>query len=330
MSNCSYRLWVFATLVILANIFAYSYLLQETPPKAPMEVVKAIPTGTPVLPPRATKEPAREAVPVSLHPERFAMYLRSPIFSAIQASPFDLIIMDPEFIGKDKKRTPFSSKQVAELRHKKTVVAYLNVGEAERYRDYWSELWERTPPKWMGKESLHWKGVYAIRDVSHQDWETIVKKRIDSLVSAGYSGMLLGGLHSYREDMSDKSRQRMINWVIEISEYAKAKDPSFVVLVEDAEELLANDTYLKAIDGIVKQNLFHTWKANGVTGPKTSDDERKRSIAFLRKAKTRGKAVLVVEYVKDKAWEETKPLIKREGFLGYSAPKQLNALRLDQ
>lgn len=345
MNRCSYYVLIFLVGLAYANIIAWKHQeilnlkfpnvisrnndnssVDVSPLPKPQEQPKHDPSKPPFTP-----EPKKDVVfeNSSLNIDNFAIVLRNPVALAIGASPFQMVIMDTEYVDK-KERMSFTAKQIGDLKKNKSILAYLSIGEAEKFRSYWKDSWDGNKPKWIGKESLHWKGVYAIRDVSNDTWEKIVRDRIDDIIAKGYSGVVLAGIPSYKEQLSDKSRTQMINFVIEMSQYAKAKKPGFTVFVMDSEELLANDTYMKAIDGIVKQNLYYSWKTNGSTGPKNSDEDISKSLEFLRKAKRSGKNVLVIEYVQGKPWTEVKDDIRKEGFLGYSAPRQLSSLRINQ
>lgn len=336
MSKCTTRLILLAIIFAYGNIFAWKYYDTLFKPKStissnvivqePIKNKIVVPKYNPQEPPFVPKTIPPSA---TLNIDNFGMVLKNPIQMAIATSPFQLVIMDTDFIsGKEKNR--FTAKQISDLRKNKTIMAYLSIGEAEKYRAYWKDEWSGNRPQWMGRESLHWKGVYAIREVMNDQWSNIVKKRLDQIISDGYNGVVFAGLTPYREQVSDKARSQMINFVIELSEYAKSKKPGFTVFVMDSEELLANDTYLKLIDGIVKQSLFYDWKSNGVKGSKNNEEDIKKSLVYLRKAKQEKKNVLVIEYIQGTQWADAKEKIRSEGFIGYSAPRQLTALRIQQ
>ena len=255
----------------------------------------------------------------------FAYYLKNPNVQAIKSSPFDLIIMDTE-----NRKGKISKAEVADLLTTKVVLAYLSIGEAENYRDYWKKEWNKKKPTWVGNENPLWKGNYAIKDISNTEWLNIVKAELDKIIDAGYSGVLLNGIFTYAELGTPEARKNMIDFVIAISTYAKTKNKNFYVLVQDSEELVIDDLYLKSIDGIVKQDLVYSWKSDGNKGPRNPITEIQKSLDYLNKVKQAKKDVLVVEYVSDDLWIDAKKIIEENKFIGYSAPRLLDTLRLKQ
>jgi uncharacterized protein (TIGR01370 family) len=89
--------------------------------------------------------------------------------------------------------------------------------------------------------------------------------------------------------------QDMVDLVKAMSDYAKSLNPDFQVYVNNGEELLANTTYLNAIDGVLKESLYFTG------GQKNSASDVAWSTRYLDMAKAAGKNVSVIDYVSDPA-----------------------------
>lgn len=294
-------------LIFFANLALFSYwMYKETKTSIPVPIVQEI------------IEPRKE-IP------SFAYYLKNPNVQAIKSSPFDLIIMDTE-----NRKGKISKAEVADLVTNKAVLAYLSIGEAENYRDYWKKEWNKKRPGWIGNENPLWKGNYAIKDISNTEWLNIVKAELDKIIDAGYSGVLLNGAFTYAEIGTPEARKNMIDFVIAISAYAKTRNKDFYILVQDSEELITDDLYLKSVDGILKQDLVYSWKSDGNKGPRNPITEIQKSLDYLNKVKQARKDVLVVEYVSDDLWIDAKKIIEENKFIGYSAPKLLDTLRLKQ
>jgi len=294
-------------LIFVANLSLFSYwVYKKTNQSNPVSIVQ------PIIQPR-------------LEIPSFAYYLKNPNIQAIKSSPFDLIIMDTE-----TRKGKISKAEVTDLLVTKTILAYLSIGEAENYRDYWKKDWNKKKPIWIGNENPLWKGNYAIKDISNLDWLNIVKAELDKIIDAGYSGVLLNGAFTYAEIGTPEARKNMIDFVIAISTYAKTRNKDFYVFVQDSEELVTDDLYLKSIDGILKQDLVYSWKSDGNKGPRNPITEIKKSLDYLNKVKQARKDVLVVEYVSDDLWIDAKKIIEENKFIGYSAPRVLDTLRLKQ
>ena len=280
-----------------------------------------------ILTPNKPDVPTLEQPVVSPNVEipSFAYYLKNPNLQAIKSSSFDFVIIDTE-----NRKGKFTKAEVAEISNQKKVLAYLSIGEAENYRKYWKKEWNRNKPTWIGNENPLWKGNYSISDVTNQTWLNIVKAELDSIIETGYHGVLLNGISSYNEIGTLEARNHMIEFVIALTQYAKSKNKEFFVIVQDSEELLQDEKYLKTIDGILKQYLVYSWKSDGNKGPRNPITEIQKSIDYLKLAKNQNKAVLIVEYVSDDLYQDAKQIIDKEGFIGYSAPRLLDTLRLKQ
>jgi len=97
-------------------------------------------------------------------------------------------------------------------------------------------------------------------------------------------------------------RQLMRDFVRAISKVAKAVDPAFIVIPQNGEALLTETglpdgplalEYLKAIDGIGREDLFYGYEADNVPTPQA---DQERMIAFLDLAEATGIEVLMTDY----------------------------------
>src|SRR6185503_10943446 len=78
----------------------------------------------------------------------FGYQLQNYDEAALQASPYDLLVIDTESEG-----GPWTAEQIAALRQgpcgPRIVLAYVSIGEAEDYRFYWTTL----PPDLLAAEN---------------------------------------------------------------------------------------------------------------------------------------------------------------------------------
>jgi cysteinyl-tRNA synthetase len=121
-------------------------------------------------------------------------------------------------------------------------------------------------------------------------------------------------------------RGEMRRFVREISAYARRKKPGFIVVPQNAHELLATNgradgpvagTYIRAIDGIGRESLFF-----GQDGSDTVTDPAGAAevIRFLDLAKKNGLVVLVIDYCSarakvDASYEEN----RARGYVSFAA-----------
>ena len=204
------------------------------------------------------------------------------------------------------------------------VLAYMSIGEAERYRYYWSKTWTASSwlgagrPTWLGRENKDWKGNYHILywlpdwqkiifnpapsrlDVLRSAWLKTPDAYIDRILDAGFDGVYLDRVDAFGE--WEKSRktaeQDMSDFVVRLSGYAKARRPGFLVVPQNGEELTRRVNYRRAIDGLAKEDLMF-----GVDGPERDNkpDEIAEAVLQLQRVRADNLPVFVVEYITDAA-----------------------------
>jgi cysteinyl-tRNA synthetase len=141
----------------------------------------------------------------------------------------------------------------------RTVLGHLSIGEAEDTRPCWQACCTgESKPAWLTDRSQGWDGNYAVRHWD-TDWQRIVKDRLSEIIDAGLDGVYLDRADTWETMRAERARARaeMVSFVRELSKMARAAKPGFSVLVQNAEELLSNDSYLAAIDGTAKEDLIH-------------------------------------------------------------------------
>ena len=185
----------------------------------------------------------------------------------------------------------------------KQVFTYLSIGEAEDYRDYWiNGGWTTNRPSFVLSENPEWDGNFRVK-FWDTTWQSIMFARVTEAVNRGYDGMYLDIVDAYEVGVVRSAytganiRQEMINFVIALSNHAKAINPNFKVVPQNAVGLLAlnesnpgvpNMPYLAAIDGIGVEDL---WYDGNQSSSWTSGD-----VAFLRNAVNANKFVLATSY----------------------------------
>ena len=290
------------------------------------------PQGTPAAPGKARPAGTSDGRPANplATAKSWAYQLRGIDPDAIARSPYDVVVVD--FADREQ---PFTAAEVERMRSKpdgsrRVVLAYLSIGEAERYRTYWQADWYARPPSWLGSENPEWKGNFPVR-FWDPDWQKIIlgspDAYLDRIIAAGFDGTYLDrvDVHSNWETEKPDAERLMVAFVARLSAYAKAARPGFLVVPQNGEELLEHDDYLRVIDGVAKEDLLygvdHAEKPN-------PPDTVTHSVGLLRKARRAGKPILVVEYLCERA-QVTKVeqrIAKELGFLPYMAPRTLHSL----
>jgi cysteinyl-tRNA synthetase, unknown class len=328
-----------------------------TPP-APQPAVrptKASPVVTqPVQPPKATAEPAAaesERLRRVNAAKSWGYQLNGASIEALAASPYDLIVIDPTtgFMA-DKSLT---REDVERLKKKpdgtrRLVVSYLSIGEAEDYRpDYFAkEYMEEDAPDWLLHENPDWKGNRLIQFCS-EGWQktmlgdtngrsvydSIRPSPVYRLVELGLDGVYLDRVDAYLDvkKQCPDGEQKMVDFVARLAAHTRKANPHFIVIQQNAEDLLLQPRLVKAIDAVAKESLFFGWGGGDGSNsiPVNSADGVKWSVDRLNKAKASGRAIFTVDYTASKPNMEQALKRSRDlGYVPYIAPKELHQLWL--
>jgi cysteinyl-tRNA synthetase, unknown class len=262
----------------------------------------------------------------------------------LEKSPYDVLVLDATSGLASGK--PFTPEQVARLKRKpdggiRTVVSYLSIGEAEDYRpDYFdAEYMSEDAPDWLMQENPQWKGNRIIRFCS-EGWQLTILGDADGrnlynsiepsplykLLEAGFDGVYLDRVDVYSEITSEcaDSRNKMIDFVARLGAHARKKNPEFLVILQNAEELLDSPKMIKTIDAVAKESLFYgedmSQRANN---PKAVAD----TVENLKLAQKAGRGVFVIDYVTAKATAlDARRKIEAQGFVPYVGPRNLGQL----
>lgn len=291
--------------------------------------------ATPVMQQQA-RQPALGAV------KSWGYQLQDLDIARAATSPFDLLVIDYTKDGSDETR--LTSTEIERMKRKpdgsrRIVLAYVSIGEAESYRPYWDASWKKHRPDWLLRENPEWKENYAVC-FWHPGWQDLMCGRpdayLDRIQAQGFDGLYLDKCdvfedlerHEKKAAAARPDMQRdMVAFVASISRQLKARDPNFLIVMQNAESLVEYADLLAAIDGIAKEELIY-----GIDAPekKNAADEIAYAKSCLDRAKANGKAVFVVEYLnaRDKTAKAVEQ-IQSWGFVVYIAPKDRDLKRLN-
>lgn len=250
----------------------------------------------------------------------------------IAASKYDLVVIDSEqFPG--EREVPLTREEVERMKIKpdggrRLVIAYFSVGEAENYRYYWKQEWNRQKPSWVGKENKQWGGNFLVQ-YWDPTWQNIImggpKSFADQVINSGFDGFYIDRVDAYYYyGDTDPKRKQMVDFIIKLADYIRSKKPDAQILAQNAEELLDYPNYVKAIDGIAKEDLIygisHTEKLNPA-------DDIEHTSKLLSGAKKAGKAIFVIEYLsKPEMIADAVGRANKLGFVPYIGPRGLAEL----
>jgi cysteinyl-tRNA synthetase, unknown class len=256
--------------------------------------------------------------------------------------PYDVIVIDYSRNGRPKQE--LTQSELARLKvkpdgSKRTVLAYMSIGEAESYRYYWKWWWGDlgvipnpiTAPAWRGKLNGEWGGNFAVRywDKAWQDIIVGDGGYLDRIVNAGFDGVWLDKVDSSLEDIAEgrpTAKADMIAFIKKIGDRARAAKPGFLIFPQNGEALLADPAYRAMIDGFGKEDLLYGEESFGKPNAPASIAEK---AALLRQLVAEGKPVLAVEYLDDKTLiAGARQEIASYGFIPHFGEKTLATMRI--
>jgi cysteinyl-tRNA synthetase len=144
----------------------------------------------------------------------------------------------------------------------------------------------------------------------------------------GFDGVYLDRVDVYSEVQKEcpDAAAKMVEFVARLAAHARKKNPDFIVILQNAEELLANPKMVSAIDAVAKEDLFY-----GSTHTERENDSAMVSgiLDNLAFATAAGRPVFVLDYLRDanlRAVDKVK--IESRGFIPYFGPRKLDQLWL--
>jgi uncharacterized protein (TIGR01370 family) len=112
----------------------------------------------------------------------------------------------------------------------------------------------------------------------------------------------------------------MISFVKEVAAEARSANGNAAIVVQNAEELLTDDGYVSVIDGVAKEDLIHGINHDG---KRNTTANIQWSSNLLKRAKSRGKAIFVVEYLSGSTAQSVAAEIRKQGFVPNFAARGL-------
>ncbi len=228
----------------------------------------------------------------------FLYQLQNLDLAAIGHTAYDLVVMDYSADGTADGE--FTAAQIAALKHSpggdKIVLAYMSIGEAESYRFYWQSGWTPGNPPWLDAENPNWPGNYKVR-YWDPGWQSIVFSYADRLLDAGFDGAYLDIIDAYEYYASQgraTAAPEMADFVAAIRAHARARDPDFLIVPQNAPELaVLVPAYLNHVDGIGQEDIYYGYEDDDQPTPPAVTAQLERHLDVFKNA---GKRVLTIDY----------------------------------
>ncbi len=185
-------------------------------------------------------------------------------------------------------------------------------------------------PAWLALENRHWRGNFRVR-YWDEGWQALIfgseAAALERIVAAGFDGVYLDRADVYQASLKQRpdAKADMASLIQRISARGRALSPGFVVVMQNAEELLDEPKVRAALDAVAKEDLL--FGVDGDARP-NSEAEITTSLRYLKKAQRQGLPVLAVEYISDeKMVAAARARLDANGFVPYFAPRALDRLQ---
>jgi len=219
----------------------------------------------------------------------------------LAVSHYDMLVIEPTRTDWSSDDRYFDTKEVVERLkntkasdgiHRKLIIAYIDIGEAEDWRWYWkwSKKWSKRKPRpaaWPDYILSHdpdgWEGNYPVaywdkrwKDIiiygknqdssPYRDYHSV----LDEVIKDGFDGVYLDWVEGFENDAVVAEAQRqgknpaieMIKFIQEIRNYAIKRNPKFVIIQQNAASLCEEHPELfMVIDAISQEAIWYDGEA---------------------------------------------------------------------
>jgi cysteinyl-tRNA synthetase len=246
--------------------------------------------------------------------------------------------------------------------HRKLVIAYIDIGEAEDWRWYWT--WSQTwvpgttrPDDWPEYIITHdpdgWEGNYPVA-YWDQAWKDIVihgnnqdssphgnyNSILDEVIKDGFDGIYLDWVEGFENVEVIKAAQQagvdpaveMIKFIGEMRQYADARTSDFLIIQQNAAALCDGHSELfTTIDAIAQEAIwfdgdaFDDWYAEDGYDSVNDNDLMEYYLGYLDQYLENDVPVFDCEYALDKADDAYEKSLGK-GYVPYCTRRSLSKL----
>jgi cysteinyl-tRNA synthetase, unknown class len=223
----------------------------------------------------------------------------------VRQQSVDIVVIDPSKRGDGDSAGFWSLQELQEVqRSGKMVLAYLSVGEAEDYRDYWKKSWSQDPPNflWKANAKSGYPDNYLVK-YWDEEWHEIVLERTRRLVKMGFDGVYLDKIDAF-EDWQDADSNmdvellelEMVKLVESVGAAGRdeAHGRPFSLFVQNGWSLWSHSNMSEIIDGVGVEEYSLGWE--GEDGRSTPQDVRTEMERAVNLGKAHNWKVLVIDY----------------------------------
>lgn len=216
----------------------------------------------------------------------------------------------------------------------KVVLCYMSIGQSENYRWYWQPEWVTDPPAWLDVPDGVWAGDRWVR-YWDPEWQAIIyatpESYLDQILALGFDGVYLDRVDAYwyyQEQGRESAAQEMVDFILDLTAYARDRHPGFGVFPQNAEELGALfPEYLQAMTGVGVEDLYYGYPRDHEPSPPEWTAERE---VILDQWAAAGKLVLTIDYTaRPEQIADAYARALARGYVPYVTDRSLGRLRIN-
>lgn len=289
-------------------------------------------------PPQASLSPTPKSAQLG-RDSSWVYQLQSIDLETLRASSSSVVVIDPSLGGQGDKAGFWSKEDIESLRESgKIVLAYLSVGEAETYRDYWREDWLQTPPDFIVRPNIT-DGYPDNFLVKYWDerWKELVISRLHQVMDLGFDGVYLDKVDAFDDWLTVENHPKaqfledeMASLILTIEEEGNrlqvSSERKFQLFLQNAWKLWSRSDIAAKIDGVGIEEFSLGWE--GKDGRATPEEVKSEIEKALEGSKDRDWVVLIVDYPgadsTSKAKQHAIVEAQRLGALSTQAPRELD------
>jgi cysteinyl-tRNA synthetase len=240
------------------------------------------------------------------------VYSHIPV-KKLLATKAELMVLDPD---------AYSSKEVKAIRAAGIkVLAYLSVGEAEKYRRYFSQL---QGTDLIIEENPDWSENFRVKFWKPL-WKRILSDYSKEILNKGFDGLfvdIVDAWENFPESEINKRKEQMESLLIDLAKKMLSHDQGHWLMIQNSHELLENPCLEKLTTGINQESLFASWAEAEI------DPEWQRNkILALEDLRRRGKLITLIEYTRNPIdMVRIRMRAAMHGFTPYFSVKELDRI----
>jgi len=233
--------------------------------------------------------------------------------SGKELTKYEMAILDPDA---HMPLTEFSKKTI--------LIAYISIGEAEDYREYWKDI---EAVDWIVGQNPNWEGNYYV-DYSNPEWQQLILEVvIPKIIKQKFKGLMLDTIDTFYvlENMGKvDAKKNMAEFIHKIHKMY----PSLFLISNNGFDILENIS--EDISGVLTEDIFMMVDFDNDSYKKVPKEEREYKLGILREMQQKHNLpIFVIDYIPNdnkKMIEENIKKLKQLKFVPYIAEKNLDRI----